>query len=268
MRKIDLILLFAIIIISIFGLVMIYSSSYVWAEYKFNNPYKFVITQGIFLVVGYILLFFLLKIPYYKYFEYSNIIFFVCLLLLVLVLIPGIGSVRNGSRSWFGIGGLGIQPSEFTKLGLIIFTAKYLTTNEINLKQIKNYVIPILMLVFFIFGLIMLQPDFGTGIIIVITILCMLFISGVKLSFFIILGLIGLLGITILILIAPYRLLRIASFIDPWKDPLGSGFQMIQSLYHHFSHLFLLLFLNILLHLLYLSYLFEMDNILNLLINH
>ena len=139
--------------------------------------------------------------------------------------------VRNGSRSWFGIGSFGVQPSEFTKLALIIFTSKYLMNNEKNMKNIKKGVLPILCVLFFVFGLIMLQPDFGTGMIIVISIIGLLFVGGVSMKFFIGLGIIGVLGITGLIIIAPYRLARILSFLNPWSDPLGSGFQIIQSLY-------------------------------------
>ena len=229
MKKIDKSILISVIIISLFGLLMIYSSSSIWAEYKFNDPYKFLKTQSIFLIIGYILIYIISKIPYKFYQKYSNIILIICTTLLILVLIPGIGTVRNGSRSWFGIGSLGIQPSEFTKLGIIIFTSKYLSTNKI--KDIKTSVLPILSIVFIIFGLIMLQPDFGTGIIIVITIIILLYISGVKMNFFIKLGFLGLIGIIGLIIIAPYRLKRITSFINPWADPLGSGFQIIQSLY-------------------------------------
>jgi cell division protein FtsW len=231
MKKVDLILLLSIIIISVFGLLMIYSASYVWAEYKFNNSYKFVMTQGLFLLIGYIIMIITLKIPYTKYLKKANLIFGVCFLLLILVLIPGIGSVRNGSRSWFGIGGFGIQPSEFAKLGMIIFTSKYLAYNEKILKDVKNGVIPILIVLMLVFGLIMLQPDFGTGVIIVISIIGLLFVSGVKMGFFIKIGILGLIGIVVLILIAPYRMERIISFLNPWTDPLGSGFQIIQSLY-------------------------------------
>ncbi len=231
MKKVDYLLLFGIIMISIFGVVMIYSASYVWAEYKFHDPLKFAKTQLFFLVVSYILIFFSLKIPYQKYLSYANLIFFICFILLILVLIPGIGTVRNGSRSWFGIGGFGIQPSEFTKLGMIIFTSKYLAYNEKVLKNIKSGVLPILGVLMLVFGLIMLQPDFGTGVIIVISIIVLLFISGVNMGFFIKLGFIGLLGVVALIIAAPYRMKRIVSFLNPWSDPLGSGFQIIQSLY-------------------------------------
>lgn len=231
MKKVDYLLLFGIIMISIFGVVMIYSASYVWAEYKFHDPLKFAKTQFLFLVVSYILIFFSLKIPYQKYLSYANLIFFICFILLILVLIPGIGTVRNGSRSWFGIGGFGIQPSEFTKLGMIIFTSKYLAYNEKILKNIKSGVLPILGVLMLVFGLIMLQPDFGTGVIIVISIIVLLFVSGVNMGFFIKLGFIGLLGVVALIIAAPYRMKRIVSFLNPWSDPLGSGFQIIQSLY-------------------------------------
>lgn len=231
MKKYDKILLTAAIIISLFGALMIYSSSYVWAEYKFNDPYKYLKSQCIFLVIGYIAMFIISNFNYHKYKKYANIILGICLLMLILVLIPGIGTVRNGSRSWFGIGGFGIQPSEFTKLGLIIFTSKYLSNNSRELKDIKRGVFPILAVLILVFGLIMLEPDFGTGVVIVMTIIVLLFVSGVKMNFFIKIGILGIIGVVILILIAPYRMERIVSFLNPWSDPLGSGFQIIQSLY-------------------------------------
>ena len=229
MKKIDKLLLLSVILLSIFGLIMIYSSSSIWSTYKFNDPYKYLKSQTIFLLIGYFIIYIISKIPYPFYKKYSNIILLSCIILLILVLIPGIGTIRNGSRSWFGIGSLGIQPSEFAKLGLIIFTSKYLSNNKI--KDIKTSVLPILLVVFLIFALIMLQPDFGTGVIIVISIISLLFISGVNMNFFIKLGILGLIGIVILVIIAPYRMQRITSFLNPWSDPLGSGFQIIQSLY-------------------------------------
>ena len=231
MNKERKVLLISVILISLFGVLMIYSSSCIWSEYKFHDPYKYLKSQSIFLIIGYIIMYIISKYPYQNYKKLSNIIFGICFTMLVLVLIPGIGTVRNGSRSWFGIGGLGIQPSEFTKLSLIIFTAKYLDNNEKSLRNIKKGVFPILGILFLVFALIMLEPDFGTGVIIVMTIITLLFVSGVKMNFFIKIGLLGLLGVVILIIIAPYRLQRILSFLNPWSDPLGSGFQIIQSLY-------------------------------------
>jgi len=210
---------------------MIYSASSIWAEYKFGDAFKYVKAQSLFAIVGIVLMIIVSKIDYIEYFKRTNLILGICLLLLVLVLIPGIGSVRNGSRSWFGIGSFGVQPSEFAKLGLIIFASRYLASNDRDLKSVKKGVFPLLGVLFLIFGLIMLQPDFGTGMIIIVSILAMMFIAGVNMKFFFILGGIGVVGIVALILVAPYRMDRITSFLDPWKDPLGTGFQIIQSLY-------------------------------------
>jgi cell division protein FtsW len=230
-RSVEILLVVSVILISIFGIIMIYSASSIWAEYKYNDPLKYVKNQALFFIIGLILMFLVSKINYKFYLKKSNILLIGCIILLILVLIPGVGMVRNGSRSWFGIGSFGIQPSEFTKLALIIFTSKYLMNNEKNMKNIKKGVLPILCVLLFVFGLIMLQPDFGTGMIIVISIIGLLFVGGVSMKFFIGLGIIGVLGITGLIIIAPYRLARILSFLNPWSDPLGSGFQIIQSLY-------------------------------------
>lgn len=230
-KKYGLYLFFVTLCLIIFGIIMIYSSSSVWAEYKFNDSFKYAKNQMLFAVVGIFLMLFISKVNTEKYYNNATKIFVVCIVLLILVLIPGIGSVRNGSRSWFGIGSFGIQPSEFAKLGLIILTSKYLSKSNKFIKNIKKGVIPVLAVLFLVFGLIMLQPDFGTGMIIVVSIIALLFISGVNIKFFIGLGSIGAVFIVILILVAPYRMNRITSYLDPWSDPLGTGFQIIQSLY-------------------------------------
>lgn len=232
MRKhFDYALFISVLLISTFGIIMIYSASYVWAEYKFQDPFKFVKNQGIFFLLGIFFMIMISKIPFSFFKKHCKKFFLFCIVLLIAVLIPGIGTVRNGSRSWFGIGSFGIQPSEFTKLAMILFTANYLTKHEKEMKKFKKGILPILGLTLFIFFLIMLQPDFGTGVILVMAIMGMLFVGGVPISFFLKLGTIGVIGIVGLILAAPYRLTRILSFLNPWKDPLGSGFQIIQSLY-------------------------------------
>ena len=230
-NNMDKVLFFLVLLIGIFGIVMIYSASSIWAEYKFHDAFKFIKAQGIFFLVGIVLMNFLSKLDYHLYEKKSNLILGICFILLTLVLIPGIGTVRNGSRSWFGLGGFGIQPSEFAKIGLIIYTAKYLSRNQKNMRDIKKGVLPILFVIGVFFFLIMLEPDFGTAMVIVLTLVCMIFVSGVKISFFVKIGVMGLLGIVGLIIVAPYRMARIVSFLNPWTDPLGSGFQIIQSLY-------------------------------------
>ena len=230
-RTVELALLISVILISLFGVIMIYSSSYIWAEYKYNDPYKYLKNQVLFFFVGIFLMNIVSKIDYKKYFKYSNKILIVCVVLLILVLIPGVGTVRNGSRSWFGIGSFGIQPSEFAKLGLIVFVSKYLSNNPNSMKNFKRGILPILLITIGIFGIIMLQPDFGTGTILVMTIIGILFVAGLDIKIFLRFGIVGIIGVVGLIIVAPYRLKRILSFLDPWSDPLGSGFQIIQSLY-------------------------------------
>ena len=230
-RKLDIPLIITVFLICIYGIVMIYSSSSVWAEYKFNDKFHYVLMQSIFFIIGIILMIIVSKVPYKYYLKKSNLILFICFILLILVLVPGIGSVRNGSRSWFGVAGLGIQPSEFMKLALIIFTSKYIYNNPKDMRSVKKGAFPILIVTMLSFFLIMLQPDFGTGTILVMTIVAMLFISGVDFSFFIKIGMLGMVGVCVLIVIAPYRMERIVSFLNPWSDPLGTGFQAIQSLY-------------------------------------
>ena len=231
MKKIDYKLFIAVVILSLFGVLMIFSASGIWAEYKFNDEFKYLKLQAFFLVIGLIAQYIISKVDYTNYLKKANVILGICFLLLILVLIPGIGTIRNGSRSWFGIGGLGVQPSEFMKLGIIIFVSKYLSSNPKDVRHIVKGVFPILIITLLAFGLIMLQPDLGTGAIILVGVVGLLFVSGVDMKFFVKIGVVGLLGLVGLIIAAPYRIKRIVSFINPWTDPLGAGFQSIQSLY-------------------------------------
>lgn len=217
--------------LALFGLLMVYSSSSIWSEYKFGDPFYFFKHQGLFLLIGLLGMFILSKINYKLYYKKANWIILICFLLLGLVLIPGIGTIRNGSRSWFGIGSFGIQPSEFSKIGLIIFVAKYLANNEKEMSSFKKGALPILIVIFLFFGLIMLEPDFGTGMVIVGSLIGMIFVSNIHLNFFAYAAVTGLSGMAALIIAAPYRVARIISYLNPWSDPLGSGFQIIQSLF-------------------------------------
>ena len=202
-----------------------------WALYKFNNRFHYLIYQTVFLLVGIILFKFIKNIDLEFLKKKSNLFLFMSIVLLILVAIPGIGVVRNGSRSWFSIGPLGFQPSELSKIVLIIFLSKYLEKYHNKINKIKSNLFPVILVVGLIVLLIMLEPDFGSSMIIILTIIAMLFSSGLKYKFFGVLGILGLIGISIIIIIAPYRIARIVSFINPWKDPLGSGYQIIQSLY-------------------------------------
>ena len=177
-KKMDYILFFTVILISIFGIIMIYSASSIWAEFKFNDAFKYVKHQLLFFIIGIFVMIISSRLNLEFIKKKSNLILFACLILLILVLIPGIGTVRNGSRSWFGIGGFGIQPSEFAKIGLIIYTAKYLERNQKNMQDVKKGALPIFLVIGIFFLLIMLEPDFGTAMVMLLTLVCLIFISG------------------------------------------------------------------------------------------
>lgn len=210
---------------------MIYSSSYIWSKYKFHNTYHYLLYQVIFLLISYLVSKYIEKLDLNIIKKNINKLLFIGIVLLVFVTIPGIGVVRNGSRSWFSIGPISVQPSEFIKIILIIYTAKYLEKYHYKINKLKDNLLPLIIILGLIIFLIMLEPDFGSSMIIILSILSMVFISGLKIRFFSYIGIIGLIGISLIIIVAPYRLARIISFINPWKDPLGSGYQIIQSLY-------------------------------------
>lgn len=210
---------------------MVYSASSIWATYKFEDAFYFAKRQLLFAGIGVLAMFIVAQIPYLTWRKYAKPILIICFILLIAVLIPGVGLVRGGARSWIGVGAFSIQPAEFMKLGLIIFLAKYLAEKQRYIQSLKHGFLPLLLLIFTSFGLIMLQPDLGTGMVVILTCFILLFVAGAKINHFVGLGLLGVLGFAGLIISAPYRINRITAFLNPWEDPLGNGFQIIQSLY-------------------------------------
>ena len=167
-----------------------------------------------------------MKIDYWVWRTYSKVILLVCFILLILVLIPGVGLVRGGARSWIGIGAFSIQPSEFMKFAMIIFLAKFLAERQKLITSFKRGLLPALSFVFLAFGMIMLQPDLGTGTVMVGTCIIMIFISGARVFHFAMFGLIGVAGFVGLIASAPYRMKRITSYLDPWSIRSGVDFKL------------------------------------------
>ena len=212
------------------GLMMVYSASNIWAGYKFNDSLYYIKRQALFAVIGIIAMFIFSKIDYHIYQKKANKILIFCFILMILVLIPGLGSVRGGSRSWFNLGIISLQPSELFKIAIIIYSASYISNHYHELKKLKAS-IKLLVVLSLGFGLIMLQPDFGSGFVMVCSIIVMLIVSPFPFKYFIMLGILGVIGIVLMIISAPYRLARIVAFLNPFADPLGSGFQIIQSLY-------------------------------------
>lgn len=216
--------------IVLIGLISVYSSSHVWAYYKYDDSYYYIKRQCLFAIIGIIMMIIVSKIDYHIYLKYAKPILIICFILLILVLIPGVGVVRGGSRSWFNLGVFALQPSELFKFGMIIFSSAYLDKYYLKMNKIR-YCFLLLLIMGLGFGLIMLQPDFGSGVVMACSILVMIMVSPFPFIYFIFLGIAGIIGVIVMILSASYRMERILSFLDPFSDPLGSGFQAIQALY-------------------------------------
>ena len=216
-------------ILLIIGILAIYSASSVWANLKFNDEFYYMKRQVIFATIGVIVMYIVSYYDVSKLRKYAYWFFSFCIILMVLVLIPGIGSERNGSMSWFKIGPVLFQPSEFLKLALIMVVSDKLSKKR-KIRKLKD-VYDIMGLCLLSFGLIMLQPDFGSGVVMLSAIVIMVIVAGIPMKYFVYVVIIGSIAIVFLIMSAPYRMSRILAFIDPFSDPLGAGFQSIQSLY-------------------------------------
>lgn len=227
----DLILLTAALLLLTIGVLMVYSASAVLSFHDFGDRLYYTKRQLLFALLGIGGMYVTSRVDYAVWAKWSKLLLFACFGLLLLVLIPGIGVVRGGARSWLGIGSFGIQPSEFMKLGLLLFLSKLLAEGRFPLQRFWKGLMPPLLLTLTAFGLIMLQPDLGTGVVLFGAALMVIYTAGARMLHLGLLGLGGVAGFVGLILAAPYRLKRIVGFLDPWSDPLGTGYQIIQSLY-------------------------------------
>lgn len=227
----DLWMIVAIIGILAIGVVMVYSASAVAAFHDYGDSYYYVKRQLLFAVLGVCAMFVTMNVEYTTWRKYAFPAVLLCFGLLVVVLIPGLGVVRGGARSWLGIGSFGIQPSEFMKLAMVLFLAKLLSERQNQIQRFTTGLMPPLGILGLAFGLIMLQPDLGTGAVMIGASLLVIYVAGARIAHLGGLALVGLVGFVGLIAAAPYRLQRITAFLDPWQDPLGAGYQSIQSLY-------------------------------------
>lgn len=215
----------------IFGLVMLTSASSVVAFEKWGNSFYLVKHQ---LLLGFLpglFLFFLaLKTPYSFWQKISLFVLGAGILMLILLLIPGVTSALGGSRSWLIWGGFSFQPSEFLKIGLIFYLAAWLSRHNSSIRNFSYGFLPFLLLIGLISLLIVLQPDIGTLMIIVVVALVMYFLAGGPWRHFLILALLGLIAIFLLVKIAPYRTARLTTFLHPELDPQGIGYHVNQAL--------------------------------------
>ncbi|GGG89843.1 stage V sporulation protein E [Paenibacillus radicis (ex Gao et al. 2016)] len=227
----DVWMIISIALILSIGLVIVYSASAVLAFHEFGDKFYYVKRQFIFALLGIGALIFTMNANYQIWKKWGKVALIVCFVLLVIVLIPGVGVVRGGARSWLGISSFGIQPSEFMKLAMVLFLAKWLAEKQQTITLFTRGLLPPLGLMGLAFGLIMLQPDLGSGAVMVGASLLLIFTAGARISHLGSLALVGVVGLVGLIIAEPYRLDRITGFLDPWSDPLGKGYQIIQSLY-------------------------------------
>ena len=223
-----------IILIAVFGLIsvgliMIYSSSAIYAEKLWGDPYIFVKNHIIHLALGLICLRIGTRIPYNRYQGLTPFLMTFTFLLMLLVLMPALGKQVGNARRWLTLFGFSFQPSELLKLTLLIWFAGFLTRRKDVLSYFSRGILPSLIVMGVFLFLLLLQPDFGTAVLIALSLLLMMFVAGVKPSHTIasLVGL-GIIGF-FLIISKSYRLRRITGFLDPWADPYDTGFQLIQS---------------------------------------
>lgn len=226
----DKTLLVSVLLILIIGLVMVASASIVVSEKQFGTPFHYLIRQMLFLILAIVASQFILRIPIEKVQEHSITLFFISVFLLVIVLIPHIGRSVNGSSRWIGIGPFGLQVSEFAKLAVILFLAGYLVRRREEIREhFSGFVKPMVILAVVVM-LLLKEPDFGASVVIMVTAMAMMFLAGMRLRYFLLLLLLVAVAMSLIAIASPYRMKRLTSFIDPWANQYGSGYQLTQSL--------------------------------------
>ncbi len=218
----------ALILVGI-GIVMVYSTSAILAGDRFGDPYYFLKKQAIYAGAGFLLMIMTIFVPYGNLKRLAYPIYFLSVLLLIAVLIPGIGHKAGGSMRWLRIGGFTFQPSEFAKLGLIIFLAYLLAKKEEKIRSFSFGFLPTVLLSGLVIVLLLMEPDFGAALFLTAMVLILLFISGARVIYLAGSFLLAVPVVYYLLMNAEYRYKRLLSFIRPWEDPTGTSFQIIQS---------------------------------------
>ena len=212
------------------GVIFCYSSSIAVADLLVGDSFYFLRKQLVFLAVGLVSGFVVLQIPSSFLLRISPQLLLLALVLLVLVLIPGIGELRNGSRRWIGIGPLTFQVSEFAKVAMILFISGYVIRRQDELRQHWSGFSKPLVVLGLMLLLLLLEPDFGTSVVMTATVLGMLFMAGIHIVRFVLCMLAGVIGLGYMITTNQERMSRVLSFLDPWADQFDSGYQLTQAL--------------------------------------
>lgn len=226
----DPVLLISIILLLCWGMVMVASASIAMAERELGQPFYYLQRQALFALLGVVAAMGITRLPLTWWQNSARGCLLAGLVLLCLVLIPGIGQVVNGARRWLSLGIIAFQVSELIKLIMVIYTASYIVRYAEQIRtQFIGFLKPIVVIVVVAF-LLLLEPDFGTVVVIACTTLGMLFLAGVKIRHFLLLIVLGMGALALLIVMAPYRMKRLTSFIDPWADQFNTGYQLTQAL--------------------------------------
>ena len=226
--KSDRVLFLTTILLVGLSIVMVYSASALVALERYQEPYRFLMKQLMWATLGIVFLGVVMRIDYRHYREPAFIWSALGLATLALVAVL-FSPPLNSARRWFGIGGLGIQPSELAKLTAIFFIAGLLERRMHRINDIGYALVPIGIVVTGLVGLIVVEPDFGTAMSLAIIAAAMVFAAGVNYTYIAGVALVGFPVIAMLVMGSAYRRRRILAFLNPWEDPLGDGFQIIQS---------------------------------------
>lgn len=228
-RKTRINLLTISVILVCIGIVMIYSSSSIYAWETYHDSFYFLKRHMAFLLVGIFLSFLAMVVDYRLFKKFAHWLMGIALVMLVLVLIPGIGREVSGARRWFRFMFISFQPSEFANLALIAYIADFISRKQDKIKTLISGFLPALGILAVTSLLILLQPDLGTVVALGSVVLIMLFVGGVRGKYILTLILCSLPALYLLVFRVAYRRARILAFLNPWLDPQGTGFQIIQS---------------------------------------
>lgn len=225
-------LLWAVLALASIGWLMVTSASMDWAHREFGNNLYISIRHGIYLLLGFMTAYIVVYIPLSWVRAVSGVLILMSLISLVLVVIPGIGREVNGSMRWVSLGFMNVQPSEFAKLATVIYMASYLERRRAEVQSKWSGFIKPLFVLALLAVLLLLEPDFGAVVVLMLASLALLFLGGVKAGQFILTAVV-VLGASVLILLSqPYRLKRLTGYWDPWtpENVYNSGYQLTQSL--------------------------------------
>jgi cell division protein FtsW len=212
------------------GITMVLSTSYLYSQERFSDGTYLFRKQLIAMGVGLVALIMGSLVPSATYRRLAYPLLGLTFVILVLVLIPGIGVARGGARRWLILPGFTFQPAELAKLAVVFYLAQSMSRKEETIQTFSFGVVPHLIVTGFFLGALLLEPDFGTALILVVLLYLMLFIGGARVRHLIATGLMALPVLVYVMLTAEYRLRRLLTFLDPWRDASSSGFQIIQSL--------------------------------------